>query len=671
MTTFFMMSDPDGGPRRPVNFLVTGLTLTGTENSDFLQGGELDDQLFGLGSGDLLFGEGGNDYIDGGDEEEGDGDRIFGGDGADSVFGGAGNDTIAGEQGSDLIDGDAGWDRINGGEGDDLLRGGEGGDVLRDDSGNNILVGGPGTDSLDAFGTGADRLDGGADDDVLSGGEGNDSLYGGAGTDSLFVASMAGGGVVVSNVLVAGGDGEDRINFGTGTAALTVHATGGSGSDLFIFYDRVHEENIIIDDFVPGAGGDRFSLGQLFESSFANPFGVAGIARLVQQGNDTLLQLDEDGAAGTASTFHTIATLTGVRAQDVLPNNFFEGYNPDGSNNGMTVYGTSGDDQVFAGVLNDSIYGGAGNDQLWGQLGDDLLSGGDGNDDLNGYSGNDVIDGGAGGDYLNGHDGNDTLTGGRGNDLLAGHEGDDQLFGGEGDDLMFGDGGNDVFNGGSGNDTMSGYRGNDVLDGGAGDDLMRAVDMSGLLNGGRGNDILKVQSDGDVGAFGGSGNDLIEINANDYLARGRVVANGGDGDDAIILLRETQNSNEISAIGGAGTDRFGVVGTLGTSTFTVRDFAVGAGGDRIDVSALLAGAVPPGDPFASGVLRYLQSGADTLVQFDADGAAGAAWGFLTMMALQGVAATALTPENLITEAPAGVSAEPGLVGVVAMESGIG
>ncbi|WP_267876254.1 hypothetical protein [Massilia violaceinigra] len=42
-----------------------------------------------------------------------------------------------------------------------------------------------------------------------------------------------------------------------------------------------------------------------------------------------------------------------------------------------------------------------------------------------------------------------------------------------------------------------------------------------------------------------------------------------------------------------------------------------------------------------------------------------------MMALQGVVATTLTPENLITTAPAGVLGEPGLVGVATMESGIG
>nr|WP_308605793.1 type I secretion C-terminal target domain-containing protein [Massilia sp. DJPM01] len=208
-------------------------------------------------------------------------------------------------------------------------------------------------------------------------------------------------------------------------------------------------------------------------------------------------------------------------------------------------------------------------------------------------------------------------------------------------------GGSDVFNGGNGNDRMSVNYGQYVLD--------------GLLNGGSGNDIIKVQTDGEVGAFGGSGNDRIEINANDYLAQGRVLANGGEGDDAIILTRETQKSNLVTAIG--GSDRFGVVGSVGTSMFGVRDVAVGAGGDRIDVSALLNGAVPPGDPFASGVLRYLQSANDTLVQFDADGAAGAQANFVTMMKLQGVLATTLTAAKLIT------AVEPALVGLAAVAGG--
>ncbi|MDQ1818051.1 calcium-binding protein [Massilia sp. CCM 9210] len=662
MSTFSMLFDADDELWRPVNFLVTGLNLTGTANNDILRGGALDDQIFGLGGADLIFGSGGNDYIDGGDED-GSGDRLYGGDGADSVYGGAGDDVMFGDAGNDLVDGEAGSDQIDGGAGDDLLRGGDGTDYLRDDIGSNILVGGAGNDNLIAIGPGADRLEGGADNDVLEGGTGNDSLYGGAGMDYLTVSAAA-GSTVPSNVLVSGGDGADRMTFYSMSTATTVHASGGAGSDIFYFSYGEHAERLVIDDFSTGRDGDQLGIAQLVRSYTSNPFGAPGFARLLQQGNDTLVQIDDDGAAGAASTFRTVATLTGVRAQDVLPNNFVEGYNQDGSQHGMTVQAGAGDDYIYGGVLDDTIDGGGGNDQVWAGFGNDVVRGGDGNDDLNGSSGNDQLDGGTGNDYLNGQDGNDTLNGGAGNDMLAGHEGDDVLNGGDGDDQLFGDGGgSDVFNGGNGNDRMAVYYGQFVLDGGAGDDTMISAAIDGLLNGGSGNDIIKVQTDGEVGAFGGSGNDRIEINANDYLAQGRVLANGGEGDDTIILTRETQNANLVTAIGGGGSDRFGVVGSVGTSMFSVRDFAVGAGGDRIDVSARLTGAVPQGDPFASGVLRYLQSGNDTLVQFDADGAAGPQADFVTMMKLQGVLATTLTPENLITVV------EPALVGVAAAEGG--
>ncbi|NHZ95798.1 calcium-binding protein [Massilia sp. CCM 8734] len=640
MSTFFMLSAADDELLRPANFLVTGLILTGTANNDILRGGALDDRIFGLGGADLIRGAGGNDYIEGGDED-GSGDRLYGGDGADSVFGGAGDDVMFGDAGNDALDGEGGTDQIDGGAGDDLVRGGDGRDFLADNLGSNVLLGDAGDDSLSATGAGADRLDGGTGNDALT-------------------VRAAPGSTAPGEWLLSGGDGNDTLGFHATAAPIVVHASGGAGSDAFAFSQGVHGETIIIDDFVAGPGGDKLAIGSLQPYYNSNPFGAPGYARLLQQGGDTLVQIDADGAAGSAATFRTVATLLGVRAQDVLPNNFVEGYNQDGSINGMQVQAGSGNDFILGGVLNDTIHGGAGNDSLLGYFGDDVLRGDDGVDDLDGSYGNDLLDGGAGGDYLTGAEGNDTLYGGAGDDLLSGKEGNDMLYGGDGDDQLFAEGSNDTLNGGNGNDSVSAYYGSYVIDGGAGDDLINTAAIDGLLNGGGGNDTIKVQTDADVGAFGGAGNDRIEINANDYLAQGRVVASGGEGDDAIILTRQTQNSNLVTAIGGGGSDRFGVVGSVGTSIFSVRDFAVGAGGDRIDVSALLGGAVPAGDPFASGVLRYLQSGNDTLVQFDADGAAGAQAGFVTMMKLQGVLATSLTPENLMTVV------EPALVGVAAV-----
>ncbi|WP_157778847.1 type I secretion C-terminal target domain-containing protein [Massilia violaceinigra] len=98
---------------------------------------------------------------------------------------------------------------------------------------------------------------------------------------------------------------------------------------------------------------------------------------------------------------------------------------------------------------------------------------------------------------------------------------------------------------------------------------------------------------------------------------------------------------------------------------TVKDFSAGAGGDRIDVTALFTASTPGGDPMAAGIVRFLQSGTATLVQFDRDGPAGADSAY-TLMTLQNVVAGNLTPDNLIyAKSAAAASIAPvELVGLV-------
>lgn len=71
------------------------------------------------------------------------------------------------------------------------------------------------------------------------------------------------------------------------------------------------------------------------------------------------------------------------------------------------TYGTTGNDEIYAGNGNDNVYGGDGNDELYGE---------NGNDKLYGEAGDDQLDGGRGDDLLVGGLGNDELTGGSGND---------------------------------------------------------------------------------------------------------------------------------------------------------------------------------------------------------------------------------------------------------------
>ena len=95
---------------------------------------------------------------------------------------------------------------------------------------------------------------------------------------------------------------------------------------------------IIVTDFTTGAGGDMFRLsgadGALLSllsgwDGSSNPFG-SGFLRLQQSGADTLLQWDQDGAAGGAN-WETLVVFQNTTADDFTDANFVPGYDPDGS----------------------------------------------------------------------------------------------------------------------------------------------------------------------------------------------------------------------------------------------------------------------------------------------------------------------------------------------------
>src|SRR5262245_33877047 len=64
------------------------------------------------------------------------------------------------------------------------------------------------------------------------------------------------------------------------------------------------------------------------------------------------------------------------------------------------IYAFAGNDNVVAGIRDDTIYGMDGNDTLWGEAGDDSLFGGEGDDYLIGHIGADHFDGGNGYDSV-------------------------------------------------------------------------------------------------------------------------------------------------------------------------------------------------------------------------------------------------------------------------------
>ncbi|WP_085316069.1 calcium-binding protein [Derxia lacustris] len=370
----------------------------------------------GSGHADSLIGGGAADTLDGG---RGD-DSLAGGGGADLLLGGAGSgaDSLRGEAGADTLDGGAGADTLDGGSGADWLRGGAGADSLSGGSGSDRLEGGSGSDRLD------------------SAGGGSDSLLGGAGDDWLDLQAHDGARLVAD-----GGAGADVLLLGIddGSADGTLLARGGSGSDLFVPGRAGH---CTVADFAAGAGGDRidvrYLVGDAGASDGGNPFAAGiGLLRLLQHGNDCLLQWDEDGAAGSQFGWKTVLQLRGVDAADLTGANFVGAIAPDGSAAPvLDQTGAAGADSLRGGYAGDLLRGGAGNDSLDGDAGADRLEGGSGNDRLDGAAGADTLLGGAGADTLDGGSGSDRLDGGAGDDWLDSFaSGDrDSLFGGSGQD---------------------------------------------------------------------------------------------------------------------------------------------------------------------------------------------------------------------------------------------
>lgn len=265
-------------------------------------------------------------------------------------------------------------------------------------------------------------------------------------------------------------------------------------------------------------------------------------------------------------------------------------------------------------------------------VGDDnanLLQGGSGNDSITGLGGN---------DELIGYGGNDTLDGGTGDDVLRGRDGSDSLLGGDGNDTLWAEGGglSDGFgdrnhlNGGAGNDILYSGNGRDTLVGGTGDDLLSNSQGTPSYEFARGLELLQ----------GGAGNDTLSS-----LSSSRME--GGIGNDLLTFQGATAMGGMFELVGGPGIDTINLVGQTDV-LFVARvlDFQAGAGGDVIDMTSWksftgMQGTDDPFDP-SLGYLRLVQAGTGTVLQFDRDGAAGSAYGWRTLLRLEGVNAAALT-----------------------------
>jgi Ca2+-binding RTX toxin-like protein len=294
-----------------------------------------------------------------------------------------------------------------------------------------------------------------------------------------------------------------------------------------------------------------------------------------------------------------------------------------GPSDGTDIFnGTDGPDDVDARGGTDVLYGRGGNDILRGGAGRDSLYGHDGDDTLYGDDGHDGLDGGEGNDVLYGGAGDDFLTGGRGEDLLDGGDGIDSVsyrlatgavtvrldlnqvtgqgtdtlrnveivYGSDYNDTIFGDAGGNTLYGELGSDTLLGRDGDDILHGGAG--------QANTLYGGRGNDVYHLLANDTIVENAGEGIDQVlasieRVNLAANVENLRFVTPGlhmGVGNALDNIIEGSTGEDHLN--GGAGNDVLiggggapnTVIGGLGDDRFivTVRDTVVEYAGEGTD-----------------------------------------------------------------------------------------
>jgi len=592
--------------------------FVGDESNDRAEAQAGDDVLYGAGGDDVLYGEAGDDHLMGGD-------------------------------GSDYLDGDEGTDLLEGGAGDDALMGQYHGD--------DRLFGGDGDDYITIYGSaGAPRtilMDGGDGDDQLDIDLETDmtaTIVGGAGRDRI---EVRGHGQGQSGSFDAGA-GDDTISidvFGEATQALDF--TLGAGRDVIIYerdygpkmyWSAANIAPIVIHDFETGDAGDTLDLYSLLVldaptwDQLSNPF-ATGFLRLVQDGADTVLQLDRD-AGGAVEGWSDFYRFEGVAPAQFTAANF-HGMTPDGSapigktipypdvhgdvrgtigDDTITVlpnpdyygtasyFGRAGDDQMVAIGTNAALYGGAGNDHLVGDWGFSSTP----------YASGSYLFGEDGDDRLEGSILRDALLGGDGTDILAGGDGDDQLDGGAGDDTIDGGAGYDTISYdslttgvsvaiGGGATTPGGTAGVDTISGveaflGSKHDDAITIDLGATtgyrVDGGEGSDTIT----------GGGGDDVIiggyTTAADHLIGRGGVDTVSYEGNSAVrVDLRVTTAQDT----GGAGVDTLSGFRNLIGSWFA--DILIGDAQDNVITGDAYFNA---GEPVGSDTIQGLD-GNDTLI----------------------------------------------------------
>jgi Ca2+-binding RTX toxin-like protein len=566
--------------------------VAGGSGGDTLSGGEGRDSLAGGLGSDRVGGDGGDDVLAGGRLAGWAWGPVIGDNQADTLAGGAGNDTYlvtdlldsieeaAGEGTRDVVvatidtalSRHAGVEALVLAEGSAARIGGgsDGADLIIGNAADNVLSGGPGADTLAAWG--------------LAGPAGGspDLLDGGADADVLLAVSFA-PPEETPGVNLAGGAGDDV--YVLGAAGMLLAGSDASGTDVAVV--------LVSADLSGMEGIERIVLaGATVGLAAADRAALAAAQGAVEAVYSLLAD-----AEGFGGPFGTALDATGTGTANAILGNALSNRLAGGGGND-TLLGAAGADTLDGGTGLDRLIGGAGNDVYFAETGDvvvelagggtdivhsttrtslagiahveglqfvgaasvtlvaglgagtsgavEFLGGGSGNDTIQGDGFRNSLSGGEGQDRLLGQGNHDTLLGGGGADDLQGGLGDDQLWGGLGDDSLDGGGNWDTLRGGAGRDLLTGGDGRDSLVGDGGADTLYGDNQNDWLVGGAGNDWL-FSGSADAGLPGVAGGDILWGDA-----PGAVFG----GADAFVF-GDVTTANAASELGvGSGDFRF-------------------------------------------------------------------------------------------------------------------
>ena len=601
------------------------ILLSGSPRST-INVGAGDDSIVVYGEYVTINAEDGNNFID------------VEGEGSNSIIAGIGNDTIYTRGKSNYINASSGANFISlSGDGANIseypntIVTGEGNDTIQAD-GMNLIDAGTGENFISLNGSGstvttgdddkADTINGDGNSNVIdigdganfvslsgiyntiSAGGGDDTIYSGdyssidAGDGANFV-SINGGDNTIS-----AGSGDDTI-YGGGPSTIDA----GGGADLISLYadSRVVEYSGAFIN--TGAGNDTVDISVEDHQTLFN----ATVNVSSGDDDDVINVINLNSAEGSAA--HTSkVTVDGGTGNDTV--NFGAMYQST-----VEIYGDEGTDQInLTGEIDTSyltINSGVGQDTVAikkSYLSTVNVEGGDGNDEINFVNDDDqsmVI-----------QDSNVTLNLGKGNDtlnissqnIIAVYNSTVEVEGGAGADKI-------NSGGGISSGTIN-------IDGGADSDEINLLggvnnalsESNATVTGGDGNDTIKIMH-GDteyhnsiwnstLEVDGGKGIDNIKFDG--VIAESSATINGGDDDDTITLIDETDSAlykATVEVYGGAGSDKINIVGEIGESQLIIDG---GNDADTVSIDNILdssnvtikAGA---GDNISitSGIANYL------------------------------------------------------------------